>query len=58
MADHIISVYPGMPDALFFGLSNLRAACRFHNSARGVAARLERETATIPTGAVVTKDYS
>lgn len=43
VADHIIPVYPGMPDALFFDESNLRASCRHHNTARGVAARLDRE---------------
>ena len=45
IADHIEPVYPGMPDSLFFDERNLRGACRFHNYARGVAARLERETA-------------
>src|SRR5215210_2683582 len=44
IADHIVEVYDGMPDSLFFDLSNLRASCRRHNWARGVAARLERET--------------
>ena len=43
VADHIIEVYEGMPDALFFDEWNLRASCRRHNTARGVAARLERE---------------
>ena len=43
VADHVIPVYPGMPDALFFDERNLRASCRRHNTARGVAARLERE---------------
>ena len=44
VADHIEPVYDGMPDSLFFDPSNLRASCRRHNWARGVAARLERET--------------
>jgi hypothetical protein len=44
VADHIIPVYDGMPDALFFDPRNLRAGCRPHNTARGVAARLDRET--------------
>jgi hypothetical protein len=43
--DHINAVYPGMPDSEFFGPHNLRASCRRHNTARGVAARLEREVA-------------
>jgi hypothetical protein len=43
VADHIIPVYPGMPDGLFFDATNLRASCRRHNTGRGVAARLERE---------------
>jgi hypothetical protein len=30
-----------MPDALFFDPTNLRAACRDHNLARGFAAKLE-----------------
>jgi 5-methylcytosine-specific restriction endonuclease McrA len=42
--DHIIPVEPGFPDSLFFGMHNLRASCRPHNTARGVAAKLERET--------------
>ncbi len=43
--DHIKPVYGGMPDSEFYGMHNLRASCRHHNTARGVAARLERETA-------------
>ena len=43
VADHIIEVYDGMPDGLFFDEWNLRASCRRHNTARGVAARLGRE---------------
>jgi hypothetical protein len=42
--DHIIPVEPGFPDSLVFGMHNLRASCRPHNTARGVAAMLERET--------------
>ena len=45
VCDHILPVYPAMPDSEFFALSNLRASCKRHNTARGVAARLERETA-------------
>ena len=41
--DHIIPVEPSFPDSLFFGMDNLRT-CRPHNTARGVAAKLERET--------------
>jgi hypothetical protein len=44
VADHIEPVYAGMPDSLFFDPRNLRAGCRQHNIARGVAARLLRET--------------
>lgn len=43
VADHIIPVFPEMPNGLFFDEMNLRASCRRHNTARGVAARLERE---------------
>lgn len=43
VAGHIIPTYPGMPDSLFFDPMNLRASCKPHNTARGVAARLERE---------------
>jgi hypothetical protein len=43
VADHIIPTYPGMPDAVFFDPLKLRASCKRHNTARGVAARLERE---------------
>jgi hypothetical protein len=56
VADHIIPVTPGMPDALFFSLTNLRAACRDHNLARGFAERLNSEPVT--GTAVVVKDYS
>jgi len=45
VADHIIPVYPGMPNSWFFDEANLRASCKRHNTARGVAARLERELA-------------
>jgi 5-methylcytosine-specific restriction endonuclease McrA len=45
VADHIEPVYPGMPNAWFFNEANLRASCRRHNTARGVAARLQRELA-------------
>jgi 5-methylcytosine-specific restriction endonuclease McrA len=43
VADHIEPVYPEMPDSQFFDRANLRASCKRHNTARGVAARLERE---------------
>src|SRR5688500_16729080 len=45
VCDHIDPVYRGMPDSEFYGLHNLRGSCKRHNTARGVAARLERETA-------------
>jgi 5-methylcytosine-specific restriction endonuclease McrA len=48
VADHIIPVYPEMPDSLFFDEMNLRASCKPHNTARGVAARLERELSGEP----------
>jgi len=57
VADHIIPAFPGMPDALFFGMANLRAACRRHNLARGFAASIQSETTGEPS-AVVTGDYS
>lgn len=53
VADHIIPVHDAMPDALFFALSNLRAACRNHNLARGLTEHL-----VLASTAVVTKDYS
>lgn len=55
IADHILPVYPGMPDDLFFGLDNLRASCRRHNWARGVAARLDRESGG---SSALAKDYT
>lgn len=58
VADHIIPTYPGMPDALFFGMGNLRSGCRRHNIARGMAASLEAEGQPSSTTAVVTRDYS
>lgn len=54
VADHIIPASPSMPDSLFFSERNLRAGCRRHNIARGVAARLERETSV---SQVVRTDY-
>ncbi len=56
VADHVIPVSPTMPDSLFFGLSNLRAACRDHNLARGFAERLSAEP--VKGTAVITRDYS
>ena len=44
VADHIEPSTLDMPDWLFYSLDNLRASCRRHNTARGVAARLEQET--------------
>jgi 5-methylcytosine-specific restriction endonuclease McrA len=60
IADHIIPDYPGMPDALFFSEDNLRAGCKRHNYARGVAERLQRETRGAPpaSSSIVTRDYS
>lgn len=43
-----------MPDALFFGEANLRAACRAHNIARGLIG----DAAPVTTTEVVTTDYS
>jgi 5-methylcytosine-specific restriction endonuclease McrA len=55
VADHIVPTYPGMPNSLFFGMTNLRAGCQGHNKARGMAPDVPpRPTET----AVVTKDYS
>ena len=56
VADHIIPASPELADSLFFSEANLRAACRQHNIARGVAARLERETSGAPSE-VVTRTY-
>jgi hypothetical protein len=39
--DHIRPVYPGMSDAEFYDISNLRAACRRHNLARYYADLLQ-----------------
>ena len=54
VADHVLPVYPGMPDALFFGMGNLRAACHGHNKARGFAPDVPTPAPT----AVVVKDYT
>jgi len=45
-----------MSDAMFYGAGNLRAACRGHNLARGIAP----EVATTPADstAVIVKDYT
>ena len=43
VADHIDPATPDMPNSQFFDEANLRASCKRHNTARGVAARLERE---------------
>jgi hypothetical protein len=45
-ADHIIPSSLEMPDWQFFDPMNLRGSCKRHNTARGVAARLEREVAS------------
>jgi hypothetical protein len=45
VADHIVPVTAWTTDAEFFDVNGLRASCRRHNTARGVAARLEREVA-------------
>jgi 5-methylcytosine-specific restriction endonuclease McrA len=52
VADHIIPVYGGMPDDLYFGPGNLRAACRNHHLARGLTEHLHQDAA------VITRDYS
>jgi len=44
IADHITPSSLAMPDHEFFSMANLRASCKRHNTARGVAARLDRET--------------
>lgn len=38
VADHIVAVYPGMPDAEFYGRHNVRPSCQHHNKARGFLA--------------------
>jgi hypothetical protein len=43
VADHITPVAAWTTDAEFFDVDGLRASCKRHNTARGVAARLERE---------------
>ena len=48
VADHVMPASPDMPEWLFFDPSNLRASCKRHNLARGVAARLEQETRGVP----------
>jgi hypothetical protein len=45
VADHIAPVNAWTTDAEFFDVNGLRASCRRHNTARGVAARLECELA-------------
>jgi 5-methylcytosine-specific restriction endonuclease McrA len=59
VCDHIVPVWPGMPDAMFFDPSNLRASCSRHNTARGGEETMARERAPVdrPTR-VVTKDYT
>jgi len=47
VADHIVPSSLTMPDHEFYSMANLRASCRRHNTARGVAARLMRETAHV-----------
>jgi len=44
VADHITPSSLSMLDHEFYSMGNLRASCRRHNTARGVAARLDRET--------------
>jgi 5-methylcytosine-specific restriction endonuclease McrA len=42
VADHIEPVTPTMPDWQFYSPSNLQAACRDHNLAKGTADRMAR----------------
>jgi 5-methylcytosine-specific restriction endonuclease McrA len=56
VADHIVPASLDMPDSLFFAMSNLRAACRMHNIARGFASTLGPQGDPLPV--VVPKDYS
>src|SRR5678809_116065 len=42
-ADHVEPVHPAISWFDFLSMANLRASCRRHNTARGVAQRLERE---------------
>lgn len=48
VADHIEPVYPGMSDADFYGLHNLRPACQAHNKAAGFIAAQARRSAAQP----------
>lgn len=57
VCDHVIPVYDGMPDALFFGEGNLRAACRGHNIARGLVPEPAESPDPTPSS-VITGDYS
>jgi 5-methylcytosine-specific restriction endonuclease McrA len=43
--DHIEAASPSLPDTQFYALTNLRASCRKHNTARGISAMLDRDTA-------------
>jgi hypothetical protein len=42
VADHIVAVYVGMPDAEFYGRHNVRPSCQSHNKARGFLAAAGR----------------
>ncbi len=54
VADHIVEVTPDLPNAMFFGMGNLRAGCDPHNRARSVIAKV-----TVPGASdVVTSDYT
>jgi hypothetical protein len=57
--DHIVSVYPGMPDSEFFDRRQLRGSCRKHNLMKGSAEALQRDLAA-PSGpsSVITSGYS
>jgi len=57
VADHIIPVYPGMPDGLFFRMDNLRAGCQAHNKARGSVPDLFSASKSTPSN-VVSRDYT
>jgi hypothetical protein len=61
--DHIIPVYPGMPDSEFFSEANARASCAKHNRARGWQTYAKRELAGLvddgdKTRRTIFRDYT
>ena len=58
VADHIVAVYPGMPDIEFFSRDNLRPSCDGCNKARGLLAGASKAEPSRPKSLAVRSSYT